>query len=394
MSDLSRKIFLAETAAVREHLAEQEQQATAEPAAAPAVVEPPADQTGEVRDQLLHAIDFNYAASLGYASPEELLAAYDTSRTPSAGQTTPSRRAGLRAELVTALGRITTVPPVAHRQEQADHVLAVLYREWPWLRAEAEDAQPSAGQTAARGRIAAAALAAVEAALGDTLVPAAREEALAGIVAVLPAATNHDTSEELTAEEAHALVDDLGLQLYRAQDALAFVGECCVIAEREKRAITTADVREWLKGAQCGRQLAAGDAELRRMADETATTQTQPRRGDAFEQWLKERRDEWAPDGCQPWQILDQALEEYRFHAETGTPLGEHVCEGQAVGDGECLEQPAAGARQDEPPRPSLRDQHRAAWHALSPAEQAARIAELDAIDEPAAGARQDGAQP
>ncbi|MFJ7895944.1 hypothetical protein [Streptomyces anthocyanicus] len=67
-----------------------------------------------------------------------------------------------------------------------------------------------------------------------------------------------DTGEpELTAEEARDLADDLGLQLYRAQDALAFVEECCTIAEREQRAITTAEVREWLKGAQCGRQLAA-----------------------------------------------------------------------------------------------------------------------------------------
>ncbi|MEU4051300.1 hypothetical protein AB0F09_19135 [Streptomyces olivaceus] len=62
---------------------------------------------------------------------------------------------------------------------------------------------------------------------------------------------------ELTAEEARALADDLGLQLYEAQDAVAFVAECCTIAEREQRAITTADVREWLKGARCGRQLAA-----------------------------------------------------------------------------------------------------------------------------------------
>jgi hypothetical protein len=63
---------------------------------------------------------------------------------------------------------------------------------------------------------------------------------------------------ELTAEEARDLADDLGLQLYRALDALAFVEECCVIAERTGRPITVADVREWLKGAQCGRQLAAG----------------------------------------------------------------------------------------------------------------------------------------
>jgi hypothetical protein len=42
-----------------------------------------------------------------------------------------------------------------------------------------------------------------------------------------------------------------------------------------------------------------------------------------------------------------------------------------------------------EPPQPSLRERHRAAWHALTPDQQTARLAELD---EPAAGARQDGA--
>ncbi|MWA16181.1 hypothetical protein [Streptomyces sp. BA2] len=61
------------------------------------------------------------------------------------------------------------------------------------------------------------------------------------------------TEPDLTAEEAR----DLATDLYRAQDALAFVGECCDIADREQRPITTADVREWLKGARCGRQLAA-----------------------------------------------------------------------------------------------------------------------------------------
>ena len=72
-----------------------------------------------------------------------------------------------------------------------------------------------------------------------------------------------DTALELTAEEARDLADDLGLQLYRAQDALAFVEECCVVAEREGRDITVADVRTWLKGAQCGRQLAAnGEAAI------------------------------------------------------------------------------------------------------------------------------------
>jgi hypothetical protein len=65
---------------------------------------------------------------------------------------------------------------------------------------------------------------------------------------------------ELTADEARDLVDELGLDLYRAQDALAFVAECCDIADREQRPITTANVREWLKGARCARQLAADAA--------------------------------------------------------------------------------------------------------------------------------------
>ncbi|WHM30256.1 hypothetical protein OH540_09495 [Streptomyces sp. BPPL-273] len=83
---------------------------------------------------------------------------------------------------------------------------------------------------------------------------------------------------ELTVEEDRALADDLGLQLYQAQDALAFVAECCIIAEREQRPITTADVREWLKGAQCGRQspparrVAAGDASRSPTSTPTSTS--------------------------------------------------------------------------------------------------------------------------
>ncbi|MCX4993814.1 hypothetical protein [Streptomyces longwoodensis] len=63
-----------------------------------------------------------------------------------------SARAGLRDKIVNALGQIKTVPPVAHRREQADHVLAVLYREWPWLRTEAEEGE-SATPSVLRDRI-------------------------------------------------------------------------------------------------------------------------------------------------------------------------------------------------------------------------------------------------
>lgn len=48
----------------------------------------------EIRDQLLCAIDFNYVVGvLGYSTPEELLVAYDTSRTPQ-----PDGRAAVYAE--------------------------------------------------------------------------------------------------------------------------------------------------------------------------------------------------------------------------------------------------------------------------------------------------------
>lgn len=85
----------------------------------------------------------------------------------------------------------------------------------------------------------------------------------------------------------------------------------------------------------------------RRVADETATTEAQARRGDQFEAWLKAQRDDHRDDDRGRWSAYDDLLDRYRLHADTGTPLGEHLCEGQAVGDCECLEQPAAGARQD-----------------------------------------------
>lgn len=72
--------------------------------------------------------------------------------------------------------------------------------------------------------------------------------------------TGQINDPELTAEEARALVDDLALQLYRAEDALAYVAEMCDIADEhrgkrgEPATVTTTRVREWLRGAQCARQ--------------------------------------------------------------------------------------------------------------------------------------------
>jgi hypothetical protein len=64
---------------------------------------------------------------------------------------------------------------------------------------------------------------------------------------------------ELTAREARDEVDRLGTELYRAQDAHAFVGEMCDLVEKKQKtgpgeaAVTTGEVREWLKGARCTR---------------------------------------------------------------------------------------------------------------------------------------------
>jgi len=93
--------------------------------------------------------------------------------------------------------------------------------------------------------------------------------------------------------------------------------------------------------------LLAGEPAVGARQDETAAAAHPPRRGDEFEAWLKQQRDDHRDSGRGQWSVLDNLLDRYRLHADTGTPLGQHVCEGQVVGDCECLEQPAAGARQD-----------------------------------------------
>jgi hypothetical protein len=52
-----------------------------------------------------------------------------------------------------------------------------------------------------------------------------------------------------------------------------------------------------------------------------------PARGDEFEQWLKAQRDRHidshGPTPC--WYALDEALNRYRLHAETRTPLDQQL---------------------------------------------------------------------
>lgn len=43
-----------------------------------------------------------------------------------------------------------------------------------------------------------------------------------------------------------------------------------------------------------------------------------PRRGDEVEAWLRNWREQVAAKG---WITIDAMLDDYRFHADTGTPL-------------------------------------------------------------------------
>ncbi|NUS82703.1 MAG: hypothetical protein HOY75_08115 [Streptomyces sp.] len=92
---------------------------------------------------------------------------------------------------------------------------------------------------------------------------------------------------------------------------------------------------------------APGDRTADGRPSEGAQSAQTPRRGDEVEAWLKERRNEHGWKGSNDrrlYDALDHVLDQYRLHADTGTPLGEHVCEGRTVGDCEHLEQDAAAA--------------------------------------------------
>jgi hypothetical protein len=69
----------------------------------------------------------------------------------------------------------------------------------------------------------------------------------------------------------------------------------------------------------------------------------QPRRGDQVEQWLKAQRND-CPERTDSWNLLDHVLDTYRLHADTRTPLGQHVCEGGNFDD-------CAGCHQEEKKR-------------------------------------------
>lgn len=132
--------------------------------------------------------------------------------------------------------------------------------------------------------------------------------------------------DKLTAEEARTLADDLNFQLYQAQDALAFVEECCVIADREGRTVTTADVREWLRGAQCGRQAAASlpaPAPARAAEPHTGLVVQPYRADDGRGKWVF--RCWGTDDGCDGWLSLDHTSEQSAERARDRHVAEEHA---------------------------------------------------------------------
>lgn len=66
---------------------------------------------------------------------------------------------------------------------------------------------------------------------------------------------------DLTLEEARAAASEMASDLYLAQDTLSWVRELCDIRDQTEGAlpgggtVTTAEVRQWLNGPQCGRML-------------------------------------------------------------------------------------------------------------------------------------------
>jgi hypothetical protein len=92
-----------------------------------------------------------------------------------------------------------------------------------------------------------------------------------------------------------------------------------------------------------------------------------PRRGDAVEQWLKAQRDQHR-EQTDDWFHIDGLLDEYRLHADTGTPLHQHVCEGNNNAD-DCH-----GCSNSAPPPHRARRSTPSAWTTSSPSPASAPI--------------------
>ncbi|MFE2073687.1 hypothetical protein [Streptomyces misionensis] len=263
--------------------------------------------TASVREQLLDALDFSYCQGLGYAEPAELLAAYDRERV--AVVSPPPSRAALRDRIRRAVCEAegfawdTDMLEPDEYGEVADAVLAVL---------------------------------------GEQADRAADDLAIAR-------ATNRRLNHEKQRLESELASYRRAITKWEISEHGTYVPLRSLSAIAKAAGLPVPE--RWELHYQRVERL---ESELRRLAVEAHGTgvpqQALPARGDQFEAWLKVQRDNYRPRSS-AWNELDYLLDLYRLHADTGTPLGEHVCEGKAVGGCECPEPAAATQQQPDTAR-------------------------------------------
>jgi hypothetical protein len=162
--------------------------------------------------------------------------------------------------------------------------------------------------------------------------------------------------------------------LRKASEA-EYVATPCDFAGCEPNAEPCSTHERLMAHAEGDHELCAPDCgpELRRVVDEMPPADTRPCRGDGFESWLKVQRDLCSDYPSPAWNVMDGLLDQYRLHADTGTPLSEHVCEGRAVGDCDCLENvpylPGAAELEEKPSVKSAPSKPVAAGEAVGPAD-------------------------
>ncbi|MFF6866704.1 hypothetical protein [Streptomyces ardesiacus] len=158
---------------------------------APTVPLPPAVQS-PIREHLLNAIDATFCQSLGFGTPEGLLAAYEASRTQTAD------RAALRDRIACAIEDTPYQPDVRRSLQLADAVLAVLPATVD--RAALVRACASFVRDTYSGEWADDAAATLE--TDADKIERGEPCSLLRLAAVLPATTNHATDTLLPAWEA------------------------------------------------------------------------------------------------------------------------------------------------------------------------------------------------
>lgn len=90
-------------------------------------------------------------------------------------------------------------------------------------------------------------------------------------------------------------------------------------------------LRDVLAHMQQGGKLSSVEATVTEAVQRIGRQQL-PRRDDAVEAWLKAQRDACFGHAS-TYNVIDGLLDEYRLHADTRTPLHEHVCEAGNIHD-------------------------------------------------------------